>query len=290
MSEFEPRRRDGMSGGRLAAILVLCAVIALVVTVTVGNLMKIWLDDETYARLTSTKEEEGTPVKYQSYLHDVQAYPYRFGDRLSSVSEHPEVSLLLNEADGTMTYTSPVVEYYGLAHEGDYALGENLGTLGSVAVYVSGVFHPQVFADESPDLRFAATARETAILREFLRTGGSEILLVGLCEGEVATTDVVAYAKAVKEISPTAPVGVALSLSVLKRADGWELLGALLGVCDFCAVDLCGADGSESAAAWLDAADYYLSQYDMRLLLTSSQTALLDEAAEREIADLQIIR
>lgn len=40
-----------------AAIVGICLAAAVLLTLTVGNLLKLWLDDETYQRLTEGKEE-----------------------------------------------------------------------------------------------------------------------------------------------------------------------------------------------------------------------------------------
>ena len=132
--------------------------------------------------------------------------------------------------------------------------------------------------------------REAAILREFLREGGDEILLMGLpfnTEG-VKSSAILSYVKTIKSSLENAPLAVAIPLSALDGEAGYRLLAGLSSECDLLALDLTAADGSRTPAEWLAECDYYLSQYDMRLVLSESQKELAEQAVT--LSDIEIIQ
>ena len=75
-------RRPTRRAGALSpwAIAGICLGAVILITVIVGNLLTLWLDDETYNRLTAGEEEarEVTPV-HKNDLPNVNAYPHGLG-------------------------------------------------------------------------------------------------------------------------------------------------------------------------------------------------------------------
>ena len=297
MHRFGNRRRNyGRENGKISPLLIvlICVLVAVTVTVIIGNLLKVWLDDEAYQKLISgTEEKEDEDPVYQSYLRDVHAYPYQFGENTDRIWEYPDVSFSINRPNGTVNYTSEVAEYFGLSRNGEYQLQESMITLSSAATYISGVFYPQSFAQTSSDLRYAASVREVALLREFLRAGGSEILLCSLPFDSVETDEILNYVSAVKAAAEDAPVGVVIPLSVAQSENGWEIIGKLLQICDFCALDLQTVSASDEVSATpaeqLAAVKAYLTMYDMRLLLSEEQLELIAEAEHQPVSDFQVV-
>lgn len=291
-------RRQARRTGALSPLAVAGIAVAAVIllTVIVGNLLTLWLDDETYARLTQgTPEEEPTEVLHKTELPNVNAYPYTLGDDPSKVLDFPAISISLNKPDGTLNYVSDVSSHQGLSGNGNVALTDSMQALAPYAVYVSGVFYPQAFRYDTEDLRFAATAAEGALLREFLRSGAKDVILAAIPFESVSKADILAYVKSVKAALGEQPLGVAVPLSVAQREDSWELLGELLEVCDFCALDVTSvatdAGGTPvTAPEILGSADYFLTQYDMRLMLTDAQTDLRMEIELRMLADYQVVK
>lgn len=287
--KFHPYRQT--SGRRLHPLAIVLIVIAatVLVAVIVGNLLNVFLDDETYRRYTSGEKEPEVTERADVYLPKVDLSAFSLGGPVDTLTGKPAVSVLLALPDGTLTYTSPVSEREGFAGNSLLSLSDAIGQLSAKTSYISGIFYPQAFSLAStPDLFFSAATSECALLREFTRAGGSEVLLSGVPLKAESLDDVMFYLRSLRSAVGDAAIGVSVSLSVAEGADGWELIGNLLTVADFCALDLRGISGDRSASEILLASDYFLRQYGMRLLLSTEQTELIAAAEERNVPRLQI--
>ena len=291
-------RRPMRRAGALSpwAIAGICLGAVILITVIVGNLLTLWLDDETYNRLTAGEEDEQevTPV-HKTALPNINAYPHVLGSDPAKTLDFPATSISLNKPDGTLNYTSDVSKFQHLTGDDKVPLDETMRALSLYTTYVSGVFYPQAFTYDTEDLRFSSTAAEAALIREFLRAGAKDLVLADIPFDGVVISEIISYVQAVKNAAGDAAIGVAVPLSVAERQGSWELLNTLLEICDFCLLDVSGIapreDGTiPSPAEILADADYFLTQYDMRLLLTDQQTDLRAEIELRMIADYQIIK
>lgn len=295
-------RRRHQRGGRLhpAVIVGICLGTAIIITVIVGNLLKLWLDDETYRKLTEGEETESKAEEIEeTNVRNINAYPFILSDDPADVFGQSAVSVTLNSPHGTLQYTSDVSTYLDMEHNTDAELFETLSELGAFVPYISGVFYPQAFENELPDLRYTAANEEAALLREFLRAGGSEVLLVGLPINTPNLDAVTEYIKAVKFAVGNSPVGIAIPYATATDPDNWELLATLEPLCDFFAVDLTEEKTeddldesglSASANALFANCGYLTSQYDARLLFTEAQTAIISTAEIQLRPDYQVIR
>lgn len=285
-------------------IIGICVGAALLVTVVIGNILTLTVDDETYKNLTQGKEPQTEAEGgIQTPVRDIQAHPFRLGDDTELLADRSHVSVPLNNPQGQLQYTSPVSQYQGMQGNADVPLLDSMSELSIFSSYISGVFYPQAFAQEDPDVRYAVGAEEAVLLREFLRSGGAEVLLMNLpLDGE--RLDAVAeYVRTVKTMAGDAAVGVAVPCEVVVGTDGGKILETLLTVCDFCALDIFSlsvgdvtdkaeeirdemlADAKQLIAPY----DYYLKQYDMRLLMKPMQTAMHEVLYELGIKNYQII-
>lgn len=284
-------RRNTHRRGNLSplAIVLICAGAALLLTIIVGLMLNVWLDDETYDRLTKgeTPEEE-TNETNKSYTRNIHADAYVFGEEAESVWESlAEISVTVNTPTGQMNYTSEVATYLGMTSLSEQVLYDAMGEARMFAGFVSGVFYPQALYQEGADLQYAIAAKECALMKEFLHAGGNEILLCGIPFSQIDTASVLRYVEQVKAMAGDIPVGVAVPLS-LARADGaWTLLESLAAVCDFLALDLSEATSVGGAEQILTDARYYIQQYDMRVILSEKQEELI--LAVYTYPDVQII-
>lgn len=275
------------------AIIGICVAAALIVSLIVGNLLRVFLDEDAYRRLVEGKPEPpeiSDPVK--TSVPDVMAYPFVLGSPTDTLKKNPAVSVALNAPDGTLTYSSPVAAHFSLPQTEGIALGDAMSALTPVTSYVSGIFYPQAFAQADDALFDAVRAEEHALLREFANTGADEILLVGTDPSLSSLKRLADYASTLREsLGEGVYVGVSIPLSSMQADNGWETVGTLLKSCDFCALDLRGipTETDESAEKLLADITYYRLQYDMRLLLTANQGTLLSAIGQSEITDYEVV-
>ncbi len=264
-------------------ILSACAGVALLATIIVGNLLKLWLDEEALKALADGNTNPPPEVLYDAPVKDVTAYSFVFGNSTGDLSDAAAVSVSLNTPAGETTYVSNVSSYFALPAYRSADLYESLTSLREASVsHISGVFYPQAFKATSADLRYATMQAECALLREFLKTGGNELLLCDLPLDSTGAVSIIEYVTAVKRAAGTSPVGVAIPWSVATQANAHELLGKLLNVCDFLALDM------RNESIPLSECTFYLTQYDMRLLYCASQTEQI-ALAEPTVTNLQTV-
>ena len=284
------------------AIVGICLAAAILLTVIVGNLLKGSLDDETYKKLTQGEETDATNAEppRATNVRNLNAYPFALGQTAEDAVGMTSISVSVNTPDGTILYTSDVTEQLGLTATEKIDLQETLGEVSAFVPYVSGVFYPQVFEQETPDARYAVSAVESAILREFLHAGGSEILLCGLPLAGDHTDTIIEYVKTIQFATGNAPIGIAIPLSIAADTDNWELLAKLFDACDFLAIDLTAEECdntnlddtgySPTADAILARCAYFVSQFDARLIFSDKQTALISTAVMQSRPDFQVIK
>ncbi len=263
------------NGKKILLILGITLLSALILTVVVGNLLKIWLDEETYKNLTDGEETTSfeEPL-YRSPAPNVHAYAFVFGDDFNGLSGASAVSLSLNTPAGEVNYTSDVTSYFDLPLYRDAPLETGMGDLKENVSYISGVFYPQALKEENEHLQYAKQMEECALLREFLESGGDEILLCDLPFEERDNNAIFSYIRAVKRAAENDSVGIAIPWELTQKEGAWSFLGSLLKVCDFLALDM----RNTSDVALSDCA-YYIEQYDMRLLFCATQAEYIDTAS-----------
>jgi hypothetical protein len=288
-------------GGGLSplAIVGICLAAAILLTVLVGNILRVTLSEEIYNRLTQGPAEKAPVPNDTDRQHpQIKAPAFLPGEDSSSLVGYTAASLAINQPTGKVYYASPVSLYQGLAEEGSPLLEDVMIELSVLTPYVSGVYYAQGAFAQGSDLRYAKAMEEGALLREFYRMGGREAVIAGIPFASLRNTEVLDYVKALKQAVGEMPVGVAVPLSVAEAEGAWELLGALAECCDFLVLDLsdevldpdCEEDDfglSKDAVAILSRAEYYRMQYRMRLLLGEKQEDLLAAVQHRLISDYQ---
>lgn len=309
------RRKQHTAPRRIhpAAVVGIALGAAILLTVIVGNLLKLWLDDETFRRFTVGETEpplsdEAPPTPMR--VPQVNAYPFVWGGDTEDMLGKTAATVALNSPDGKIPYASEVAAFYGLEVNEKIPLVESMEALSAAVPYVCGVFYANAPTQESEAVRYAAALNEAALMREFLQAGGDELLICGLPLESAAVPAIRAYLQTVKQFVGDHPVGIAFPLALLKTDEGRWILNQLENDCDFCTVDLCGMetvptpDESETstpptdspsdqdtsssedatqepapptASELLASCRYFLSQYKMRLSVSSDQTDLIHQ-------------
>ena len=291
MQLFGNRLHNTHRRGTLSPLAIVLIVVgaALLLTIIIGLLLNVWLDDEAYDRLTKGEPEEEEKVEInKTYTRDIHADAYVFGKEAESVWESfAEVSITLNTPTGQINYTSEVVDYLAMESISQNVLYDAMGEVHLFADFAGGVFYPQALYQEGADLQYAVAAKECALLKEFLHAGGSEILLCGIPFTQTDTASILRYVKQIKAMAGDSPIGVAIPLAVARADGSWALLESLARECDFLAIDLTEATSVAGAEQILTDARYYIQQYDMRVILNERQEELI--LAAYTYPDVQII-
>ena len=295
------RRFHTRKGLHPAAIVAICLAAAILLTVITGNLFGMLLDEETYDRLTKgDRETEPLPTGDGAKKRAVNAYPFTLGDPAEQAGGVPAVTVVLNDPeDGSMAYASDTTAYLGLAANESVKLHESLAELSVYTPFISGVFHTQAFKQSLPDLIYAKGAEEAALLREFSRAGGSEIVLCGLPLDDTDIGAVCSYISLVSHAVGSTPVGVAIDASDPRLSEKWECLAKIAEACDFMVLDLRGfaldsedvddTGVSPKAEALMRELAYYFKTYSMRPMLSEAQTGLLSTLEARLYPDYQVV-
>lgn len=299
-------RRVGRRGKLPAgAIVGIVAAVALIAAIVAGNILNSCLDDDTYRRLTEgdTGSEETTEAPQIRRSPQVQAEVFRLGTSLRTLGDNPPqaVSIPLNDENGKPLYTSPVVSYLGLetVENALTSVRSRMENLAEEVPHLIGIWHATLPKNAGEEVIYAAAASDAAVLREFLSMGGTELLLTDLRldnDFEAAHSYLSALRKA---LGQDAVLSVAVPLSVAESETGRDILYALGRSVPFLTLDLRAeadvgpvleAETTDSAESGTVAspkpnpesplvrAQFYLSAYRMRLLLSPSQTVLLSSA------------
>jgi hypothetical protein len=283
-------------------IVVICLAVAVLLTLIIGNLLKIWMNDELYAKLTGELETDPPQTEEESNpnARRVNAYLFHLGDDIDLALGRTALSVPINTADGAMCYCSDLVEHYGLTTESEVTLDEALAEAYGMVPYISGVYYTNAFSSESADVRYAMALRDAAILREFLYAGGSEIVIRGIPLDVLTPAEVKEYVDVLRAATGDFYIGIALPWEMVREDRGWSVPAAFANVADFCVLDVTGVvldenDSNEqglsrSAEELLDACRYYTTQYKLRVLASDRQPGLITTMEVLQVTNFQITR
>ena len=291
-------RRSHHRGRKLSplAIVGICLGAAVLIALIIGNILNAWLDDETADALKGTQQEESAPPSSElpaRTVPSVRAYPFALGDDVRTLTADAEtrlnsVSVSLNTPDGKVTYRSDVTAYQGLTASTDESLSDEMSKLTAEIPYVCGTFYlPDLSKGGNADLLYAMAASDAALMREFIHAGGSEILLLGGTFDADKLPYLADYVTLLKTSLGSTPVLLSVPLTVAMEEDQWQLLPAIRPLVDLLAVDLRETSDTDMEQALLNA-NYYVSAYDMRLVLSETQTNWIS-AVEEVYSDYQIV-
>ena len=299
---FRRYKPHGESRMHPAMIVAISLAVAVLLTLIVGNLLKIWINDELYARLTGELVTDPPPAEEESTpnARRVNAYLYNLGDDITVAIGRTALSVPINAEDGTMCYTSDLVEHYGLATVSDVTLDEALTEAYATVSYISGVYYTDTFSAESADVRYAMALRDAAILREFLYAGGSEIVIRGIPLDVLTPAEVKDYIDVLRTATGTFYIGITLPWEIVREDRGWSVPAAFASAADFCVLDVTGVvleenDSNEqglsrSAEELLEACRYYTTQYKLRIMASDRQPGLMTTMEVLQVTNFQIVR
>ena len=279
MANFLWRLRHRLRNHKLSTLEIagICLVGAILLAIIVGNILNATLDDDKLSALKSpTAETPETPDVPDRRVQNVRAYPVSPDDDPKRITAGEgvaldAVSVSLCTPEGVMTYESPVLDFQGRDSLSTVSLADFMTDLTAEIPYVCGVYYPQALTSRDEDVIFAAAATDAALLREFVRAGGSEILIAGASFDAADLPYLGDYLRALKSFLGDTPISVAVPYAYAISDDAWQTLPALSGLVDLLTLDLSDVPNDTMEQALLTA-PYYLSQYRMRLALSASQS------------------
>jgi len=295
MAKFMWRLRHRARNQKLSplAIVGICLGGAILLAIIIGNILNAALDDEKLSALkTPTAETPEAPDIPDRRVQTVRAYPFAPGDDPGRITVGegmvPDaVSVSINTPDGMMTYESPVASFQGRESLSTVTLGDFMMDLTAEIPYVCGVYYPTALDSRDDDMIYAAAASDAALLREFVRAGGSEVLIVGAPFTPEDLPYVGDYVKQLKTFLGDTPLSLAVPYGYAVSEDSWQVLPALSALSDLLTLDLSHVPGDQMEQALLTA-PYYLTQYRMRLALSADQSRWVS-AVEAAFSDYQIL-
>ena len=290
-------------GRRLSPLAIAGITVGAVIllTLVVGNILNATLDEDAYLKLTEGKTEEEAPnAAPPAYGVQIQAPAFVLGEDPTILAGYSGASVAINHADGSLTYTSPVATYQGMTCDTP-VLSDTLTALRTVTPTVSGVYRVQGLQELSSELIHAKAMADGALLREFLTSGGSEVVLIDLPFDTLPLPMILEYIRGVyAAVGEDAALGVAVPLQVAERENGWEILSSLLEECRFCTLDLRGEEVTDptvndlgistEALEILSRCEYYRKGYGMRLMIAESAEALSYAVQYRMLPNYQMIQ
>ena len=171
MQLFGNRLHNTHRRGTLSPLAIVLIVVgaALLLTIIIGLLLNVWLDDEAYDRLTKGEPEEEEKVEInKTYTRDIHADAYVFGKEAESVWESfAEISITLNTPTGQINYTSEVVSYLAMESISQNVLYDAMGEVHLFADFAGGVFYPQALYQEGQTCNTRLPPRSAPCSRSF---------------------------------------------------------------------------------------------------------------------------
>lgn len=308
-------RRAGRRGKLpVGAIVGIVAAVVLIAAIVAGNILNSCLDDDTYRRLTEGETgtvgtTEAPQVRRSPQVH---AEAFRLGTSLRTLGDDPPqaVAIPMNDADGKPLYTSSVISYLGLetAENASTNVKSRMENLAEEVPNLIGVWCVTLPKNADDAVVYAAAASDAAVFREFLSMGGTELLLTDLRFDEDGLDATYSYLTALRQLlGQDAVFSVSVPLTIAESDIGADILYFLSRQVPFLTLDLRAEDdiGLAAETDTLDSgavtevssdpaaespllrAQFYLSAYRMRLLLSTAQVELL-RSARASVADFLV--
>lgn len=288
----------------IAVFLVLCFVVSVVVGILLGR----------RAEGVEVRKDFDFPSEpYRSgdkMVSPVDAYAYELGANVSPyiVQGVTDLSVCLRHADGSLAYTSEVGALYGACPAyGELSLVEEIDYLRERGGRVCAYFYVTSFETEDETLQRLYQAYEVALVEEMARCGVDNILLICPAVTDDNISELEHCVGLMSEAAGGTAVGVLVTPELLMLSEQNVYYAArLYEACDFLALDLRALDenadvvdeaestSSEEEAKCeleqtLEALEYYIRAYSMRIVLSKENASLYDSVKEYGVSNIQII-
>lgn len=180
------------------------------------------------------------------------------------------LSMVLYYGEGVVNYSSPVACELGFQAQSNTKtrLDTAMPILRQADIYPAGCFYP-TFHTRSPAVSSVIRQYEAALIAEALAAGFLEVTVMGMTADDNAPAYSAQLFGAVRELYPSATLGIALDPSLVTDPNGAPKIEQLTQIADYLALDLSSLKSVEQLTAALEDASAVISEYNLRIIVSS---------------------
>ena len=182
------------------------------------------------------------------------------------------VSLVLYYGDSVVNYSSAVAQGMGLqsATNTKTDLYSAMGMLRVAGIYTAGCFYPTFQNKTNPAVSHVFREYEAALIAEACSSDFLEVTVFGMGCDENAHLRTEQLFDSVRQLDPTATLGVALPAELLELSERQLVIDNFSFVADYLALDLSTCQTAEQLTAALDDAASLIKKYNLRIIVSNT--------------------
>ena len=182
------------------------------------------------------------------------------------------VSLVLYYGDSVVNYSSAVAQAMGLQSTPNSKtdLYSAMGMLRVAGIYTAGCFYPTFQNRVNLSVSHVFREYEAALIAEACSSDFLEVTVFGMGYDETAHLLTEQLFDSVRNLDPTATLGVALPIDILDLAERQLIIDNYSFVADYLALDLSSCKTAEQLTAALDSAASLIKKYNLRIIISNT--------------------
>ena len=283
---------------------VACLLLIFTLFLIVGNILGKQTGTEKSQKKPQAGEE--TPVQDVS-PYSIQAHSIDLNNMDTDMIELYQksvksVSVKATNDKGKLLVSSSLATSLGYQSPGDSVaeFSSVVSKAKNYGMFLSVILDLQAFKESDVKNKTVRLAYEAALVCEFIEKGAGEVLVRLSDTNDVSLEELLDFAKVVKDIDPSATLGIALPIDYFKGEGASVNVAELAAAYDVVCADVSNiSQDTEDRILYLDTAfsnseiKYYVLRHNMRVLLPSIPAAqeetLQSKLAENSIANWQKI-
>lgn len=287
---------------KIIVICTLCLTLVIVLSVLLGNHLRNKADkadDQLSSTDTTTPvnpdgvqspvdlpyDPVSVPTIKADYVTLSSSAGIDWSTRIASLKADgtTALSLVLYYGDSVVNYSSAVAQGMGLqsATNTKTDLYSAMGMLRVAGIYTAGCFYPTFQNKVNLAVSKVFMEYEAALIAEACSSDFLEVTIFGMGCGETDHILAEQLFDSVRELDPTATLGVALSYDILSLSESNLIASNYAYVADYLALDLSPCKTAEELTAALDDAEALIKKFNLRIIVSNTlveATEILTEA------------
>ncbi len=275
---------------KTVVICTLCLALVIVLSVLLGNYLRGKADDADDA-LSSTGtttpvspdgdrdpiglpyDPVSVPTVKAEYVTLSSSAGIDWSTRSANLKKEgtTAVSLVLYYGDSVVNYSSEVAQAMGLqaANNSKTDLYSAMGMLRVSGIYTAGCFYPTFQNRVNLSVSHVYREYEAALIAEACCSDFLEVTVFGMGYDETAHILTEQLFDSVRELDPTATLGVALPIDILDLAERQLIIDNFSFVADYLSLDLSSCQTAEQLTASLESAASLIKKYNLRIIISN---------------------